>query len=81
MVAAFDENVEFGFEGGEVPDACTHVGELAADQGRHMSTGDVADVAEVDDAADLGERALLLASDSQNSHGSLTDGVRQGRTG
>jgi len=41
-VAAFDEEVEFCFRGGEVPDACTHVGELAADQGRHISTGDVA---------------------------------------
>ncbi len=55
VVAAFDENVEFCFERGEVPDACANVGELAADQGHHMSTGDVADVAEVDDAADLGE--------------------------
>ncbi len=30
VVAAFDENVEFCFERGEVPDACAHIGALAA---------------------------------------------------
>ena len=48
-VAAFDETVEFCLEQGEVPDACTHVGELAVDQYRHMRAGDVAVVAEIDD--------------------------------
>ena len=55
-MAALDENVEFCFERGEVPDAPTHVVEFVVDQGRDMSTGDVAVVAETDSAADLGER-------------------------
>ncbi len=55
-LAACDEYVEFCLQRGEVPDACLHIGELALDQRRHMSTRDVAVVAEPDDAADLGER-------------------------
>ncbi|GAB3668702.1 hypothetical protein GCM10027596_39910 [Nocardioides korecus] len=53
--AACDETFEFCFERGEVPDACTHVRELGVDEGRDMCAGDVAVVAEVDDAADLGK--------------------------
>lgn len=56
VVAALDEHVEFCLEQGEVPDARAHIFKLAADQGCHVSAGDVAVVAEIDDGADLGER-------------------------
>ncbi|CCH75632.1 hypothetical protein BN11_860002 [Nostocoides australiense Ben110] len=76
-VAAFDETVEFCLEQGEVPDACTHVGELAVDQYRHMRAGDVAVVAEIDDGAYLGEReACCLGglNEAQPGEGGLVVG-------
>ena len=61
-VAAIDENVEFCFERDEVRDACAHVVEFVVDQGRDVSTGDVAVVAETDDAGNLGQgEACCLA--------------------
>jgi len=67
-VAAFDEVFELDLQDGEIADACTYVGELAVDQARHMRAWDVAVVAEIDDAADLGqgEACCLCGSNKFN---------------